>query len=128
MQINWNWNFVGLLHHPLGLQLWHFWGITFQLFKLICLAKNHWWWFSNRMRIWSILINQSDLNYVYNWVDVSLYMYSISAMITVGRQWLTRWFACMIWRLMLSVDILIVEFLSDIYNASNKDCKHKLSY
>ena len=28
--------------------IWHFWGITFQLFELLCLAKDHWRGFSTR--------------------------------------------------------------------------------
>ena len=42
-KIDWNCNFVCLLHHPFWLQLvWHFLVITFQLFKLHRLAKDHW--------------------------------------------------------------------------------------
>ena len=36
-KIDRNCNFVGLLHHP----FWHLLVITFQLFKLHCLAKDH---------------------------------------------------------------------------------------
>ena len=28
--------------------IWHLWGITFQLFELLCLARNHWRGFSTR--------------------------------------------------------------------------------
>ena len=34
---------------PFGFSLfWHFCNITFQLFKLLCLAKDHWWGLSTR--------------------------------------------------------------------------------
>ena len=45
VKIDWNCNFVGLLHHPfLTLAcFWHFLGINFQLFiKILCSAKDHW--------------------------------------------------------------------------------------
>ena len=48
-KIEWNCNFVGLLHHPFWLQLVKaLLGITFQLFKLLSLAKDHWRGFSTR--------------------------------------------------------------------------------
>ena len=31
-----------------SISLWHFSGVTFQLVKLLCLAENNWWGFSDR--------------------------------------------------------------------------------
>ena len=46
VKIDWNCNFVGI---SFGLSLiWHFWGITFQLFELLFLAQYHWRGFSTR--------------------------------------------------------------------------------
>ena len=50
VKIEWNSNFVGLLHHPKGFSLfWYFWDISFKLLKLLFLAKDHWWSFSTRI-------------------------------------------------------------------------------
>ena len=57
---------MGLWHHPFWLQLvWVFVGFTFELFRLLCLAKDHWWVMSSlpEMRIWSILLIKSDLKW-----------------------------------------------------------------
>ena len=43
---------------PFGFSLfWHFWDITFQLLKLLCLAKDHWWWFSTRNEHMAHIVN-----------------------------------------------------------------------
>ena len=43
------WVFNGLLHLLFWLQLFrHFWAITFELFRLHCLVKDHWWGFNTR--------------------------------------------------------------------------------
>ena len=66
LKSDWNCDFVGLLHHPLlfGFSLFrHFWGITFRPFKLLCLAKDHWWGLVKKMHKRSILLIKSDFKW-----------------------------------------------------------------
>ena len=79
VKIDWNCNFVGLLHHPIWLKLdLALWSITFQLFELLCKAKDHWRGFSTRnahmVHIliksdlkWCIHLSRSLLSYSYMW-------------------------------------------------------------
>ena len=63
IKVDGNCNFVGLFHHPFWLQLvlGTFETSIFNFFKVLCLAKDHWWGFVPEMRIWSILLIQFDL-------------------------------------------------------------------
>ena len=67
IKINWNCHFEGLLHHLLWLQpvLALFWGHPFQLFKLLCLAKDQWWGFSTRNAHMVQLVNWTRFKMVY---------------------------------------------------------------
>ena len=67
LRINWNCNFVGLLHHPFWLQLVfsHFWIIFLQLFKPLCLAKDHWYGFSTRNAHMVHIVNLIGFKMVY---------------------------------------------------------------
>ena len=38
-----------------------FWYTTFQLFRLLCLAKDHWWGFGTQSAPWSILLIKSAI-------------------------------------------------------------------
>ena len=63
-KISWNCNFMGLLHHPLWLNLvYTFSGHHFQLLKSLCFAKDHWWGFITR--------NAHMVNIVY-WVRIKV--------------------------------------------------------
>ena len=46
----------------------HFWGITFQLFKKLPLAKDHWRGSVPVMRIWSILLMESNFKMVSTYI------------------------------------------------------------
>ena len=49
VKIDWNCNFVGLLHHPFWLKLdFALSGNHIQRLKQLCLAKDHWWGFITR--------------------------------------------------------------------------------
>ena len=62
-KIHSNCNFVGKLHHPFWLNLvLAFWGIHFQLFKLLSLAKDH-CTSVPAMCIWYISLIKSDLKW-----------------------------------------------------------------
>ena len=64
-KIDWNCNFMGLLHHPFWLQLvfWHFLVITFQLFILHVWLRITDEGSVPEMRIWSIMLIGSDLEW-----------------------------------------------------------------
>ena len=59
--------------------------ITLKLFKLLCLAKDHWRGSVPKLRIWSILLMKSDLKL---WIHLSrsLFIYSVTCvrMLWVG--------------------------------------------
>ena len=78
----WNYNFVGLLHHPFWLQLnLALWVSLLIFFKLLCLAKDHWRGFSTR--IWSILLINPIKKCCIHSVEVSFYISLI---------WVVDWF------------------------------------
>ena len=59
-----NCNFICLLNHSFWLKLVKsLLGITFQLFKLLCLAKDHGRGSVPEMHIWSISLIRSDLKW-----------------------------------------------------------------
>ena len=66
MNTKWNCNFVGLLHHPLWLQLLlALFGHYFSTFYTTCLAKDHWRGFSTRNAHMVHIVNLFRLKMVY---------------------------------------------------------------
>ena len=62
---------VYTIHFDFSLLFRHFWCITFQLFKLLCLAKVHWWGLST----WNAhMVHIVNLNGVPILAEVSLYL------------------------------------------------------
>ena len=76
LNINWNCNFVDLLHHPFWLQLvFSLLEHHFQLFQLLCLAKDHWWEFSTRNAHMVHIVNiNPDLKWCIH-LDRRLFLY-----------------------------------------------------
>ena len=69
LKIDWNYNFVGLLHHSFCFSLfWHVWDISFQLLKLLFWLRITDEGSVPEMRIWSILFIKSDLKW---WMQLS---------------------------------------------------------
>ena len=72
--IDLNCNFMGVSHHFLWLQfVLALLSITFQLFKVLSLTKDHWRGFRTKMRIWPILFIKSDLKCCI--LSTSLFLY-----------------------------------------------------
>ena len=67
VEIYLNCNFVDLLHGiPFGFSFfWYFCDISFQLFKLLCLAKNHWWGFCTRNAYMVHIVNEIQFKMVH---------------------------------------------------------------
>ena len=67
VEIYWNCNFVDLLHGiPFGFSFfWYVCDISFQLFKLLCLAKNHLWEFCTRNAHMVHIVNEIRFKVVY---------------------------------------------------------------
>ena len=60
---------------PFGLSLiWPFWGITFQLFELLCVAKDHWRGFSTRNVHMIHIVNNIRFRIVYTSKYKSLFI------------------------------------------------------
>ena len=74
-KIVWNWNFVGLLHHPFWLQLvLERLGHLFSTFEITSLAKDHWWGFSTQNAHMVHIVNKSDLKWCIH-LSRSLFLY-----------------------------------------------------
>ena len=66
LKINWNCNYVGLLHHPFWLQLvLALFGRYFSTFYTKCLAKDHWRGFNTRNAHMVHIFNLIRLKMVY---------------------------------------------------------------
>ena len=66
VKIDWNCNFVGLLHHPFWLHLvLALSGNHFQLLNPHCLAKDHWWGFITRNAHMVHIVNSFSFKMVY---------------------------------------------------------------
>ena len=72
---------MDLLHGmPFGFSFfWYFCDISFQLFKLLCLAKDHWW---GVCTIWSILLMKFDLKWCIH-LDLFLYFNHFTYLVSV---------------------------------------------
>ena len=75
VEIYWNRNVVDLLHGiPIGFSFfWYFYDISFQLFKLLCLAKDHWWGFSTRNAHMVHIVNEIRFKMVYTFWSLVIF-------------------------------------------------------
>ena len=107
---------------PFGFSLfWHFLGITFRLFKLLCCTKDHWWRFSTRNAHMVHIVNyicNYDLNGVYiledsfyiliillnSWGSTSDWSYSFSRLSGSTSVYLAWYLQALLW-----VDNSLVE-------------------
>ena len=79
-KIDWNCNFVGLLHHPFWLQLvLALFGYYFSTFYTTCLAKDHWRGFSTRNAHMIHIVNLFRLKWCIH-LSRSLYLNSFKAL------------------------------------------------
>ena len=71
----WNSNFVDLLHGiPFGYSFfWYFCDISFQLLKLLCLDKNHWWGFCTRNAHMVHIVNEIRFKMVYTLISIFIF-------------------------------------------------------
>ena len=67
---------------------WYFCDISFQLFKLLCLTKNHWWWFCTRNAHMVLLYNEIR----FKMVNTSWYLFLFQPLHSLGecQCWWTR--------------------------------------
>ena len=81
---------MDLLHGiPFGFSFfWYFCDISFQLFKLLCLAKNHWWRFCNRNAHMVHIVNKIIFKMVY--ISWSLFIFQPLHSLGECHCWWTR--------------------------------------
>ena len=81
-------NFVDLFHGIHFGFFWYFCDISFQLFKLLCLAKNHWWGFYFRNAHMVHIVNEIRFKMVYtSW---SLFIFQPLHSLVECHCWWTR--------------------------------------
>ena len=84
---------MDLLHGiPFGFNFfWYFCDISFQLFKLLCLAKNHWWGFCTRNAHMVHIVNEIRFKMVYtSWSLLYFNNFTHLVSVTAGRLQLIR--------------------------------------